>query len=47
MSERVKLIKCSCNHEFQDKRYGKGIRVHNWREKANSYRCTVCGRETK
>jgi hypothetical protein len=32
--------RCSCVHPFQDKRYGKGIRVHNKTDKA--FRCTVC-----
>jgi hypothetical protein len=35
--------KCFCNHEFQDKRYGKGKRWFN--KTNNGYRCTVCGRE--
>lgn len=36
------IYQCSCTHEFQDAKYGKGIRVFN--ETANNdYRCTVCG----
>lgn len=37
---------CTCKHEYQDKKYGKGKRVHNEGQKENSkdtFRCTVCG----
>ena len=34
---------CSCKSDFQDKRYGKGKRLHNVTTKG--FRCTVCGRE--
>lgn len=34
---------------FQDKQYGKGLRVHNTvtkkRSLAQTYRCTICGWE--
>ena len=33
---------CGCQHEFQDKQYGRGMRVHNYAEKTEAYRCTVC-----
>ena len=39
------IIKCSCKHEFQDKQYGAGNRVHNYARSANregGWRCTVC-----
>lgn len=40
------VIACSCRHEFQDKQYTKGHRVHNYARKANGgvggFRCTVC-----
>ena len=39
------LLKCTCENEFQDKAYGKGIRVHNIGQKDKSKRfayCTVC-----
>lgn len=37
------IAPCSCNHEYQDKKYGPGKRVHN--KKANGQQtCTVCGR---
>lgn len=34
------VFQCSCNHEFQDKTYGKGRRVFNMGK--SNYRCTVC-----
>ena len=37
--------KCTCDHKFQDKRYGKGYRVHNEKAHNKGYRCTVCKRE--
>jgi len=44
----MQLIKCSCDHEFQDKTYGKGMRQHNSRtSKENLHTCTVCGKENK
>lgn len=33
---------CSCPSEYQDKKYGKGARVHNETAK-DELRCTVCG----
>ena len=35
----VKL--CSCTHPYQDKKYGKGKRVHN--KGSDDWKCTVCG----
>lgn len=37
--------KCTCEHEAQDKFYGKGNRLMNQCNKG--YRCTVCGKEYK
>jgi len=37
----MKVIKCSCKHEYQDKKYGKGNRMANACDKG--HRCTVCG----
>jgi hypothetical protein len=34
---------CTCKHPFQDKRHGKGKRVHNEAGKQGGSRCTVCG----
>lgn len=40
------IKKCDCKHEFQDKEYGEGMRVHNeCTSKEGKYRCTVCGKE--
>jgi len=42
------IKKCDCKSKYQDKRYGKGNRVHNELSRKQSasieYRCTVCGR---
>lgn len=42
------LIRCTCNDEWMDKQYGKGVRVANKTSKTTpqEYRCTKCGRET-
>jgi len=42
----TKIIKCKCEHEYQDVVYGKGNRVHNQAGSNDSrpaWRCTVCG----
>jgi hypothetical protein len=40
------ILRCTCKHEYQDKLYGKGMRVHNYAPKGYQgkagYRCTVC-----
>lgn len=46
----TKEFLCTCVSEFQDKLYGKNMRVFNERiagSKNNGWRCTVCGREIK
>ncbi len=43
--EIVMIIKCSCEHKYQDKVYGKGRRVMNPTSSMGQYRCTVCGAE--
>jgi len=41
-------LKCSCEHEWQDQKYGKQIRLCNKVNKSeNLYRCTVCGKEIR
>lgn len=37
------IVRCktNCQHDFQDKQYGPGMRVHNITNKGR--RCTVCG----
>ena len=36
----VKIVKCKCNHKFQDTEYGYGNRVANTSAKGAT--CTVC-----
>lgn len=47
MSTIVK--ECTCKHEFQDEKYGKGKRVHNVGGNKDRVilRCTVCGKDNK
>lgn len=44
--ETTKVLPCSCEHEFQDKTYGKGMRLHNVSQggtkKGIVAYCTVC-----
>jgi hypothetical protein len=39
-------VKCNCANQYQDKKYGQGIRVANLTQKVVAskpvYRCTVC-----
>ncbi len=41
------ILRCSCKHEFQDERYGRGMRVHNpcsdKGPRSGQATCTVCG----
>lgn len=43
----TKVLKCQkgCKHEFQDSRYGAGMRVFNvgGTKESPKNRCTVCG----
>ena len=41
MSSEVKP--CNCKHEYQDKKYGKGMRV--MAPTTNGFRCVVCSKE--
>lgn len=36
------IIRCDCESNFQDQKYGKGNRVFNPTMKPNIYRCTIC-----
>ncbi len=39
------LLACTCAHEYQDRKYGRGVRVHNRKcntKEAGDWRCTVC-----
>lgn len=37
----TKILKCNCQHDYQDKHYEENRRVHNVGKKADT--CTVCG----
>jgi len=39
------VLNCSCQHEFQDKEYGKGRRLFSLKIKGGKAKCTVCGKE--
>jgi hypothetical protein len=42
----TRKLKCTCSHDYQDKAYGKGVRIYNDVAKiANTWRCTVCSRQ--
>lgn len=41
------IKKCICDHDFQDQKYGPGMRVMaptGKGENSGTYKCTVCGR---
>jgi predicted SprT family Zn-dependent metalloprotease len=38
----MEFIKCDCDSDFQDKRYGQNVRVGNKMANGNVYRCAVC-----
>jgi hypothetical protein len=42
----VKVLKCSCRHDYQDSIYGVGMRVMNPApsDKPKEYVCTICER---
>jgi hypothetical protein len=43
-----KIAPCTCSHEYQDQKYGKGMRVFTPKMpsgKLSGWRCTVCKRE--
>jgi len=46
MKQGIALVKCGCKHEYQDAKYGHGIRVANTTAKQDkdiaTVRCTVC-----
>lgn len=44
----IKTCIANCPHEYQDKKYGKGKRVHNLKKTGTGpqeYTCTVCRKE--
>jgi len=42
----TKVMKCNCNHTYQDTKYGAGMRVFNETRAMQGtdkvFRCTVC-----
>lgn len=44
--ESTKILPCTCEHEFQDNTYGKGMRLHNVSQGGTNKGivafCTVC-----
>lgn len=42
------IQRCTCINEYQDKRYGKNMRVKNncLKQGSKSARCTVCNHES-
>jgi len=40
----TKKMPCDCVNEFQDKQYGKGIRIHNLCKGGEQARCTGCAK---
>jgi hypothetical protein len=48
MPTAVKTCIADCKHEYQDKKYGEGKRVHNLKIPGTGpqeYVCTVCRKE--
>jgi len=45
----TRIMKCSCDHKFQDEKYGKGNRVCNqtMKDDKRTYRCTICEKESR
>jgi len=41
----TKIMVCSCEHKYQDEKYGKAKRVFN--KTVKGYRCTVCKDERR
>lgn len=46
------IMPCTCQHEGQDKMYGKGRRIHNplgpkKKQSGLNWHCSVCGKEKK
>ena len=39
------IARCHCLHEYQDRKYGRGLRVFNPYKDGAGLRCTACGQE--
>lgn len=47
MGRTTAILPCTCDNKWQDKHYGKGMRLHNALQAAQGgltgkWRCTVC-----
>ena len=40
----TRIMQCSCQHPFQDQRYGSSQRVHNHTTNPIGWRCVICGK---
>ena len=36
------IARCSCEHKYQDEKYGKGMRLHTLSADGRTASCTVC-----
>lgn len=47
--QKTKVKFCTCQHEYQDRKYGKHMRLHNLGRgqtgTSQTWRCTVCGKK--
>jgi len=45
----TKIVKCTCINDFQDKKYGRKLRIANYcvssKHQTVPWRCTVCGKQ--
>lgn len=41
----TRIMKCLCYHEYQDKIYGKNMRIFNMKGDGERWTCTVCRNE--
>lgn len=41
----TKIMTCLCVSEYQDKEYGKMLRLFNQMKTVGMWRCTICGKE--
>jgi len=50
-AETTTIKSCNCQHEWQDKKYGKGNRLHNLSKSKSpgvkAWTCTVCAKKTE
>lgn len=46
VEDATRIIKCTCNHPYQDSKYGFRKRLAN-KTDDGCYRCTVCDRDVR